>query len=407
MAYTLTYELIDDGTAYKVSGYTGQPINVVIPSEYGGLPVTGIGSGVFEECFSLTSVVIPDSVIMLGDYAFFECFDLTSVVIGNGVIFIGISAFSSCSSLTSVAIPDSVTTIGNSAFSGCSGLTSIEISDGVTSIGTGAFSNCRSLTQITLLAKTPSNLASSSFYGISADAKFYCYSSAVDAYKAATNWNAFADKFIADDMRLYFTMNARAQKKYFASKEWVNAQNFGGSGSIDTSNLISWDREDRYIYDLGLGSWTTGSTTWYEDEECADNTASQYVRISPLGPDYSYDPSSNFYITARYSENDFIGLNPWGIYMHQKEQDAAIFTTRGITVWYDDPDSTNEAEAYTFSFPIGVNHDSGSYMLATEEYVNNKLSRVPKIYATESGTATVGTLRIYTDSNGYLHIKTS
>lgn len=31
MAYTLTYKLINNSTSYEVSGYTGEPIDVVIP----------------------------------------------------------------------------------------------------------------------------------------------------------------------------------------------------------------------------------------------------------------------------------------------------------------------------------------------------------------------------------------
>ncbi len=52
---------------------------------------------------------------------------------------IGDFAFEDCSSLTSIMMPDGVTSIGSSAFSGCSSLTSITIGNGVTSIGDHAF----------------------------------------------------------------------------------------------------------------------------------------------------------------------------------------------------------------------------------------------------------------------------
>ena len=70
-----------------------------------------------------------------------NCFSLTSVKIPNSVKKIGADAFNSCHSLTSIEIPDSVTEIGGGAFFRCSGLTSITIGsvdkDGVVEIRRG------------------------------------------------------------------------------------------------------------------------------------------------------------------------------------------------------------------------------------------------------------------------------
>ncbi len=49
------------------------------------------------------------------------------------------SAFDDCTSLTSVTIPNSVTSIGDYAFNGCFSLTNVTIPNSVTSIGDGAF----------------------------------------------------------------------------------------------------------------------------------------------------------------------------------------------------------------------------------------------------------------------------
>ena len=67
---------------------------------------------------------------------------VTTVVIPEGVLSIGEHAFCGCSGLTSIEIPDSVISIKWAAFSGCTGLTSIEIPNSVTSIEESAFYGC-------------------------------------------------------------------------------------------------------------------------------------------------------------------------------------------------------------------------------------------------------------------------
>ena len=96
-----------------------------IPHTIKGVTVTCIGNDAFDNCRSLTSVTIPDSVMSIGDSAFRYCTSLTSVTIPDSVTSIGGRAFDGCASLTSVTIPDSVTSIGDWAFSGCKSLTNV------------------------------------------------------------------------------------------------------------------------------------------------------------------------------------------------------------------------------------------------------------------------------------------
>ena len=75
--------------------------------------------------------------------------DKTELVIPSGVTGIGSGAFRGCNSLTKVTIPEGVTEIGQYAFSSCSKLTTVAIPVSVTSIGYYAFNNCYKLTDVT------------------------------------------------------------------------------------------------------------------------------------------------------------------------------------------------------------------------------------------------------------------
>ena len=123
---------------------------LVIPDAIGGNPVTSIEAFAFEDCASLTSIIIPDSVTSIGSYTFDGCSSLKSITIPDSVTSIETGAFYNCSSLTSITIPDSVTSIWTGAFENCTSLTTITIPDSVASIRGDAFENCTSLTTITI-----------------------------------------------------------------------------------------------------------------------------------------------------------------------------------------------------------------------------------------------------------------
>ena len=136
--------------AITITGYTGTPTTLTIPSTTNGYPVTSIGSYAFYQCSSLTSVMIGTNVTSIGYAAFQSCPKLTNITIPNSVTSIGDYTFRYCTSLTSITIPNSVTSIGDYTFRYCTSLTSITIPDSVTSIGSYAFSDCTSLTNVTI-----------------------------------------------------------------------------------------------------------------------------------------------------------------------------------------------------------------------------------------------------------------
>lgn len=127
---------------------------------------TRIEDGVFEYCSSLTSIVIPDSVVDIGSYVFYCCRGLTSVTIGKNVTRIGSNAFYGCSSLTSITLPDSVESIGDWAFCSCVELRAITIPDSVANIGRNAFRACYKLKKI-IIGNGVVNIGNGAFYATS------------------------------------------------------------------------------------------------------------------------------------------------------------------------------------------------------------------------------------------------
>ena len=97
-------------------------------------------------CTNLKSVIIPDSVTVIGNSAFKNCKELKSITIPNSVTLIGEESFAHCTGLTSIKIPDSIISIGYYAFGNCPELKSVTIPNSVTSIGDYAFGYCTGLT---------------------------------------------------------------------------------------------------------------------------------------------------------------------------------------------------------------------------------------------------------------------
>ncbi len=160
--------------------------DLIIPESIDGVPVASIGAYAFEDCTSLASVTIPESITSIGVNAFCRCTSLSLIdvaetnenycsidgvlfnknvttligypagknndeyLIPNSVTRIGYGAFFGCTSLSLITIPDSVTNIEGFAFASCPSLVSITIPDSVMSIGYGTFDSCKSLASVTI-----------------------------------------------------------------------------------------------------------------------------------------------------------------------------------------------------------------------------------------------------------------
>ena len=153
-AENLEYTVTDaEAKTVELTGYETKPegaltIPATVTNESTEYSVTSIGSWAFSNCYSLTTVNIPDGVTSIGSSAFRSCSSLTAVTIPASVTNIGSWAFSLCSQLTAVTIPEGVATIGNYAFGYCYSLTAVNIPASAINIGNWVFDYCSALTAI-------------------------------------------------------------------------------------------------------------------------------------------------------------------------------------------------------------------------------------------------------------------
>ncbi len=139
---------------------------VIIPSK-----VKTIGQYAFSNCAKLKSVVIDNAPVFIDNCAFKGCTSLETLDLGNAVIgfgyyyesrYGGSGAFQECTSLTKVVIPASVTEI-NWTFMGCSRLHDVTLPNSLGIIGSHAFYGT-AITEIEIPSSVKSILEDA-FYG--------------------------------------------------------------------------------------------------------------------------------------------------------------------------------------------------------------------------------------------------
>ena len=168
--------------------YTSTDGNIVHPRT-----VVGFNQNIKSNTYTNIGKITFRGPFSIGSGVFYNCDTLKTIIIPNSITTIENSAFSYCYNLTSVTIPDSVTEISSSAFIEDISLTSIEIPNSVTSIGEGAFYGCTGLTSVYIKSTTPPILGGYVFDSNASGRKIYVPRASLDAYKTAEGWSKYAD----------------------------------------------------------------------------------------------------------------------------------------------------------------------------------------------------------------------
>ena len=125
-------------TAYKGNKNAEQ---IIVPATINGRTVTGIGNNVFKGCERVTLIVIPDTVVTIGDKAFENCQSLNTLY-----------SYKKTTKVTAnktATATDAAGTTGTATEKGVvvsyTDMGAISIPSGLTKLGTGAFAGCRSI----------------------------------------------------------------------------------------------------------------------------------------------------------------------------------------------------------------------------------------------------------------------
>lgn len=102
-----------------------------------------IADGVFSEASEsgITEIILPDSVVSIGENAFLGYKTLEQIVLPDSLEIIGDEAFWGCESLKEISIPESIEFIGEAAFINCNSLEKINLPDKGFELSSGLFND--------------------------------------------------------------------------------------------------------------------------------------------------------------------------------------------------------------------------------------------------------------------------
>ena len=172
------FEKIDD-TSCKLVQYTGSSINPVIPdTDSDGRAVKEIWRGVFANKSNIVSVVIPDTVEVLGvrsdssadtDGVFFNCSALKTIVYNGKLKLVGDQTFNGCSALNVSELwncMDMIETIGRGSFQKVILPENLVFPASLATLEKWSFQHCKGVKTITFAGNKVKNIGGATFASI-------------------------------------------------------------------------------------------------------------------------------------------------------------------------------------------------------------------------------------------------
>ena len=132
----------------RLDMYDGYELNLVLPREIDGYPLSMIGGGMMQRAsygdnyeveLPVVSVVIPENYTDIPAYTFMGCETLETVICYAPIETLNDSMFKDCTSLREVIFVNGVGSIGNYVFDNCPNLQTVYVGPYVDSIGKYAF----------------------------------------------------------------------------------------------------------------------------------------------------------------------------------------------------------------------------------------------------------------------------
>lgn len=169
--------------AENVTGYTGNSAEVIIPAYYNGHLIRNIAAGAFRDKTHITSIILPNDIIEIGENAFAGCTSLANIEFAGTVHHVPLSAFMNTAYYNDPAnrvngvfyfeghliapidltisgnyvVPSGTKVIVADAFKNCASLVTVFIPSSVEYIGENAFESCTSLTIRCEVSECPTN----------------------------------------------------------------------------------------------------------------------------------------------------------------------------------------------------------------------------------------------------------